>query len=291
MVLNINEPVYDLTTKKFSLELDNPQFLVQYSLYKDNKLIKTQYRDSNGLIFKDLSEAGVYSVKASYCDITKDMNNSVNVDFSTKNVNSIIEKSFNSTNSFTTVATYFDGLNRPIQKKIINAINGKDIIQSIIYDDKGRNSKALLSYNAPTTNGYVIDAIEKQNEYYTQKFGANHYAFSESKYSNTPDDKIIEQSSPGYELRMGGGHTVKTTTVKSSGIKKYILEGTSVTLSGTYSYNDELILKQTTDAENVVFKEYYDSQGNLLCKSQGEVETYYIYDDLNRQRYIISPNL
>lgn len=37
------------------------------------------------------------------------------------------------------------------------------------------------------------------------------------------------------------------------------------------------------------YTEYYDFQGNLICKSQDEVKTYYVYDDLNRQRYIISP--
>ena len=90
---------------------------------------------------------------------------------------------------------------------------------------------------------------------------------------------------------MGSGHTVKTNVrqyTTGDNVKKYVLDGSSVKLEGNYSYR-ELIVKQVTDAENVKYTEYYDFQGNLICKSQDEVKTYYVYDDLNRQRYIISP--
>lgn len=187
---------------------------------------------------------------------------------------------------------YYDGLGREIQlRQEDNSVGGYDIIQSIVYDSTGRVSKSYLPFSVRENQGYRKFALSEQDEYYTNKFGVNHYAYSETKYNNRPEDQIVEQSFYGEKLKMGSGHTVKTNVrqyTTGDNVKKYVLDGSSVKLEGNYSYR-ELIVKQVTDAENVKYTEYYDFQGNLICKSQDEVKTYYVYDDLNRQRYIISP--
>lgn len=210
-------------------------------------------------------------------------------------VNYVKEKTYNTASTFTLSINYVDGLGRTIQQKTIGAsTGGKDIVTPIEYDATGRVSKSYLPYSASLINGYINNAVSAHNTYYTQKFGTNHYAFTESEYNNSPQDEVIKQSTPGESWKITGDHTVRYDSRKNTlddGVKKFILIGSSIKYERIYP-KDYLVVKQTTDPENNMNIEYYDVRNNLVAKEIRSTSssnfTYYVYDDLGLQRYIIS---
>ena len=282
----------DMYGDRYSLKLDGAQLSVVYRLFRDSVFVTERIGTLEPVEFEDLSGGGTYHVEAHYWDTIIPMNGSLYVDKNVGGANYVKESVYVNEENPVSTYVYYDGLGREIQlRQEDNSVGGYDIIQSIVYDSTGRVSKSYLPFSVRENQGYRKFALSEQDEYYTNKFGVNHYAYSETKYNNRPEDQIVEQSFYGEKLKMGSGHTVKTNVrqyTTGDNVKKYVLDGSSVKLEGNYSYR-ELIVKQVTDAENVKYTEYYDFQGNLICKSQDEVKTYYVYDDLNRQRYIISP--
>lgn len=294
---NLEGPIYSGNeTEKFSIKLFNSQYFVKYKLYLNETEIASLIGNGNDLEFNNLSELGKYTIKGYYYGQYFDMNNAIIITNVVKSHSYLKESTYFSKNKPVETYTYYDDLGRVIQKRDIGlGGSGKDIITPIYYDSFGRESKKYLSFSITDhLVRYLDDGLSKQNLYFTEKFGANHYAYFETLYNNCPDDQIIEQSSYGEKLKMGGCHTTKTTIYKYGGgddIKKYRLtdpNSSDVTLEGKYT-SYELMVKRTINTEGVNYSEYYDLQENLVCKSMAGVKTYYVYDDLKRQRYIISP--
>lgn len=193
--------------------------------------------------------------------------------------------------------TYMDNLGREMQRvSVKGSPSGKDVIQPVVYDAVGRSSKEYLPYAIAGSGSFRENALVQQDSFYQARYGDSHYAFTESVYDNTVDDKVVEQSGPGASWRLGGGHTTRSEyRLNEAGdqVKKYELEGSSVKLSGQYKVGALQVVKVTDPQNNVSF-EYRDWKGNLIAKetrlSSGKrVLTYSVYDEMGKLRYIIPP--
>lgn len=208
-----------------------------------------------------------------------------------------------------TVVTYLDGLMRANQVVVLQGSKGGyDIVSPMIYDNQGRNSRQLLSYVATTSDGsYKSDFLQKQLEFYqasNDKVANDSQPFSQAIYSADPSGRILEQGGIGQLRQPGGGNTKRITYALNSGasannaeeVRQFKSDGTS---SGFYAANK--LYKQTIlDEDEKIVIVYTDSRGKLLAKKQqlneningslvDYLETYYIYDDFDRVKYIISP--
>jgi len=118
---------------------------------------------------------------------------------------------------------YFDGLGRAIQTVQSKASpSGKDIIQPIVYDQFGRQTKQFLPYTynqdaVETTGAYRPQAAfqtgtEYEQENFYNAIFPNEPAFAETRFDNSPLNRTMEQGAVGEEWQIIEGqnnHTVE----------------------------------------------------------------------------------
>jgi len=206
---------------------------------------------------------------------------------------------------------------------------GKDLVGFTEYDNMGRaDTKSYLPFATDKPyGGAKIDKPEDlQLSYYKLKFPNDvdvAYTFSQTQYDNLPLGTLAKQSAPGLSRSMDHGRTTEVSAqlnTTNSVIKRFTIDSdnNSLLLDDTGYTPGSLTIKKTQEkkpqpnstvyynyGENTIpidigqdgneYYEYTDSFGRLVAKetkiiSTGERRiTYYVYDDLGRQRYIIPP--
>jgi RHS repeat-associated protein len=204
--------------------------------------------------------------------------------------------------------TYYDGLGRPIENIEINQSPlGKDMVQHINYDEFGRESKMYLPYTC-SGSGEFRDNIELRDlyDYYINQEGVAHteYPFTEKIFDDSPLNRVIEQGAPGADWQIentligNSGHTLKynyltnhETEVKLWNVWVY---APACSLVGDSYYYENTLFKVVTEDENEnIVHEFYNTSGNIVLMRSFEgvnvLNTYYVYDHLDRLRYVIPP--
>jgi len=201
--------------------------------------------------------------------------------------------------------SYLDGHGRAIQQNLRSASPlQKDIVTFTDYDRIGRQPVQYQPYVSTSSDGlYKNDPFGEQLSFYTNpvedKIANNTQPFAVSLYESSPVGRLTEQGSPGSFWQPGGGHTKIMTYANNaaSDVRQFNTDGTS---SGFYAVN-QLSLSQGTDEDGKKKQVYTDTQGRtILSRTQLDetvggvynswLETYYIYNDRNAIRYIVSPN-
>ncbi|WP_272150923.1 DUF6443 domain-containing protein [Tenacibaculum aiptasiae] len=120
--------------------------------------------------------------------------------------------------------TYFDGLGRAKQQVgIRQSPSGKDIVTHIDYDAFGRRVKEYLPYVSNDNKGsFNNNALEETNVYYKINYASDinmisPNPYSEKEFGNSPLNRIMKQSAPGHDWRLGGGHEIKFNYEVNSG--------------------------------------------------------------------------
>jgi RHS repeat-associated protein len=205
---------------------------------------------------------------------------------------------------------YFDGLGRPIQT--VNwagsPVQQRDLVQPISYDAMGRASTAYLPYTQDINSGvFKSGALSQQSSFYQVTTAPSRLAKDASPvavtvYEPSPLNRVLEQGAPGAAWQPGTGHTVRYTQ-RSNGageVRQWQYSFSTATCSSSQTYAPgELIVKETRDEDNNLTTEYADKQGRTILKKVAAVAgsptdansllTYYIYDDFNNLRLVISP--
>lgn len=282
---------------RFSINLDGSQ-PIKYGLYKNGLKIKETIGDQKPLFFPDLTEPGEYTIKAESDGQTFDMNGSVLVRDININPPHMREEVKTGDGSMVSDITYYDGNARPVQQVSVGASpGGKDIVNLVIRDGVGREAVSYLPYVINGNGNYRPQAVAEQNTFFTSLYGNNPVAYTSRRFDNGPNDRVVEQSAPGYSWRLDGGHTTRFSYRKntaSDNVKRYILEGTSVRLDTECWPAESLSVKEVTGTQGDVMLEYSDVQGNLVAKESRltngkRLFTHEIRDLQGRLRYVIPP--
>ncbi|NVK52505.1 MAG: HNH endonuclease [Flavobacteriaceae bacterium] len=213
--------------------------------------------------------------------------------------------------------TYFDGLGRPKQSIAIKqSVTSKDIVTHYEYNNLGQQIKEYLPYPSSTSGGYFkTDALTSINTYYKTNFPediniSNPNPYSEKDFDDSPLNRIIKQSYPGYDWRLGSGHEVKfdydtntnsevrlyTVSLDSNGNPTLVL---NTNINNGY-YEEGKLIKNITFNENHngntkdnSVEEYKNKQGKIVLKRLYENniahDTYYVYDDFGNLTFVIPP--
>lgn len=209
--------------------------------------------------------------------------------------------------------TYLDGLGRPIQK-----IDGKqsgtgnDIITHIEYNNLGRQVKEYLPFaSSQNSMAFVDEASLKADllSQYQTKYGDT-IVYSKKLIELSPLDRILKQSAPGNDWKMGNGHEIKfeyDTNVPGDSIRTLKVINTFDGVNHLYNinlyvggyYHEEQLYKTITKNENWTSgndnttEEFKDKEGHLIVKrnyNKGEkYDTYYVYDTYGNLTYVIPP--
>ncbi|HEY9006027.1 MAG TPA: DUF6443 domain-containing protein [Ohtaekwangia sp.] len=200
--------------------------------------------------------------------------------------------------------SFIDGLGRATQVVGVGAAtSGKDLVQPVEYDSYGRTSKNYLPYAASTSGTYQNLYPTDQAAFYASDSPQNDkvvndaYPFAIAKYEASPLGRVLEQGSPGQAWQPGQ-HTATASYSFNTGatssdadeVRKFAADGSS---TGYYAANT---LSKTTavDENGSIIITYATSGGKTLAVKQQQsgttyLQTYYIYDDFDRLKYIISP--
>ncbi|KRB56420.1 DUF6443 domain-containing protein [Flavobacterium sp. Root186] len=228
--------------------------------------------------------------------------------------------------------TYFDGLGRPVQTNANKQSNtGKDIITHIDYDNYGRQTKEYLPYKSEGVNmSFDSGALTNLGSYYASPTvarngnpnqEATNYPFSEKSLENSPLSRVLKQTAPGNDWRLGFGHEIKmeyqgnaANDIKS--FKAITTWSTTLGLydislgnaAGTIFYDAGQLSKTVTYDENTAASpaeldgstvEFKNKLGQVILKrTYGKVgtgtvnekhDTYYVYDVYGNLIYVIPP--
>jgi len=200
--------------------------------------------------------------------------------------------------------SYMDGRGRTIQQNLRSASPlQKDIVTFTDYDRQGRQPAKYQPYVSATNDGlYKSDPFGDQLSFYSNpvedKITNTSQPFAVSVYENSPLGRLIEQGSPGSLWQPGGGHSklMQYANNAANDVRQFNTDGSS---SGFYTANS-LVLAQGTDEDGKKKQVYTDTQGRtILSRTQLDetvngvytswLETYYIFNDRDAIRYIVSP--
>ncbi|HEY8933822.1 MAG TPA: DUF6443 domain-containing protein [Cyclobacteriaceae bacterium] len=210
---------------------------------------------------------------------------------------------------------YQDGLGRAIQqitqKATANASTTLqyDIIQPIEYDAFGRSPKTYLPYTKNNTTAYQDTYATDQAAFYTatgDKVANDAAPFAGTAYELSPLGRPLEQSSVGQDWQLGTTHTTKITYSYNAiannsdtvwimkadplrvvtGVQKYA-DNTLTRLEQTSPDGQKTVLFQNALGQTVVSKSLLN--GIIKGNTVAYLCTYYVYDDMNKLRFVIPP--
>ncbi|WP_167856469.1 DUF6443 domain-containing protein [Hymenobacter metallicola] len=213
---------------------------------------------------------------------------------------------------------YIDGLGRLMQTVLRQESPlRRDIVQPVAYDDLGRQGKSYLPYTAATTsNGtYRANAIREQYEFYhdsppgpgspTDGIARTGVPYSESAFDASPLNRVVAQAAPGEAWQLSTDHVVtlqERPNTTADAVQRYTVgyttQAAALTPQGGYAAG-QLWVKETRDEQRVRTLEFQDKQGQIVLKrvetgtpqqqSPQWLDTYYVFDDLNRLRAVLPP--
>lgn len=211
-----------------------------------------------------------------------------------------------STIPFRQTTAYLDGLGRPLQTVSKKAYeDGYDIINQFVYDDNtGNASYQYLPFPVRTTqsDGRLEGVPQSGLRIFYDQAGPDEQPYSKTETDGSPLNRVTKQLPPGRSWVGTGRGIVYTylTNTAADGVRIFTIgsgPGDLPQTPGTYAAGT-LSVQKTTDEDGKYSLEYKDQMGKLILKKNwvsgtsghdGFACTYYVYDKLDRLRYVIPP--
>lgn len=193
--------------------------------------------------------------------------------------------------------SYVDGLGRAIQSQVMG-ISGQagHMVQLYSYGQYGRQDTLFLPFVEETDGFYLDEAQNIQKQFYNNS--SDHVTdddspFSTIIYEESPLSRVLEAGAPGDYWQTQNGHTVTNLygTNSLDEVIKWVYDETTETYKadGTGYASGTLNEITTTDENGITIKTYTDGNGKTLKITQEGLETYYVYDYLDRLVHILPP--
>ena len=215
------------------------------------------------------------------------------------------------------VTEYVDGFGRPVQtvSKQTSALN-KDGVEMHVYDTMGREVQQYLPFvsnvaqTGDVTNdgNFKSDALQQQSAFNSSQYPGETYYYAKMDYENSPLNRRLKVYAPGSSWvgasrGTSGQYLVNTAT---DNVRVWNIAQTAGSLpTSTTAYGAGKLYKEiTTDEKGVQSIQYQNKDGKTILKKvqltasadngngsphAGWLCTYYVYDDNNNLRFIITP--
>lgn len=201
---------------------------------------------------------------------------------------------------------FYDGLGRPAQTVSVGgAPSGGDIVVPIGYDTKGRQQNDYLPFTQENT-GYpdlmsLSRGIEKQDAYYNALYGNGRvrsvFPYLHRRYDASPLDRVVRTYKQGtvYQADAGRYSETRYGTNGADEVLKLRLDAGGALVSEPCYYEPDVLYKTgVLDEDGGLREEFTDPKGLTVLVRQAVsgteyADTYYVYDDSDRLRWVVSP--
>ena len=184
---------------------------------------------------------------------------------------------------------YFNGLGYPTVGVATTGGNGQTSYTLTTYDALGREECQYLpvdtdkvDYRTPNT---IIAISKKRNKDDNTAYTRNHYDAL---------DRVVSTELPGQAWRTADKRNTMAYAANTAAdkVKRYEAKSANTTLTDLgQNYAAGKLTKETSaDADGKKVETFKDLFGNvILQRVGGSQDTYYVYDELGRLRFVLSP--
>ena len=185
----------------------------------------------------------------------------------------------------TTEVVYYDGLGRPVQD--ISNISGQTASSAMTYDTSGRTADTWLAL--PTYGDFKYFGINECSNSAANFYGDTQ-AFSSTSYDALGRVASVKTAGSNWKAQ-GKEKAVRYGTNAEREVKRYKAPMEKVSLvDGGFYPAATLTCETYTDEDGRTLAVYKDFFGNkVLERRNGSNDTYFVYDDIGRLRYVLSP--
>lgn len=210
---------------------------------------------------------------------------------------------------------YADGLGRAFQSIAVGqSPSGGDIIAHTAHRKYGLVDTTYMPYTIAARDGrYRPQAIrgnaaensytlsEQWNFYHTSpKVAQSDYPYAVARFANDPSLRVTEQGAPGQAWQPLTQHTVRATMAMNNATTYRVRYWNAAGLTTAPYVDNSVMVAITTDENGNSVRTYTDVRGLTVLKqvqvdetlegiSTAWLETYYIYDEYGRVKYILPP--
>jgi RHS repeat-associated protein len=202
---------------------------------------------------------------------------------------------------------YRDGLGRPLQTVAKKGhASGHDIIRHLVYDNSGKETYSYLPFIKPseTSYGLFLPNVNTRMRQFYDQLEPDEQPYSKNDFEQSPSSRLMKQLAPGKSWVGSNRGKVLSYRVNQAGeVRKWHI-GTAASEApisiNTYAAG-ELYVTSVTDEDGHLNLEYKDKFGQVVLKKTQETNnqpapghdgyacTYYVYDDMQRLRYVVPP--
>jgi hypothetical protein len=216
-----------------------------------------------------------------------------------------------------------DGFGRPIQeiqrRIMTNSTNSwpNDLVTPHTYNEFGEELIQFLPYAVSSDGDMRLNPFNEQNSFYTSIHPEDHNFYSKKEIDYTSLSSEVKIMKPGDNWAgLDVGVTLRNSLNIEYEVRIWEKQTTGIPISTSFYEANQIFIKETINEEGKQKREYYDKQGKIILSKvengstiqmptpggpvpyyltpvvsdhQGWLCTYFIYDELDRLRNIVSP--
>ncbi len=215
---------------------------------------------------------------------------------------------------------HFDGIGRPVQTVARQSGEGayyfSDIISANVYDRYGRESRKYAPFSSMLSfsKDFYLDPFSTQEAFMQQQYPGEQFFYGVTEYEASPLNRVTKTMAPGNSwagsskgvaikyLINTASDSVRIWNITDDALSYTNDDNTNIPLTSSNFAAGELNKTVTIDEHDSKVVEYKDKEGQVILKKVqigtvaadygghgGWLCTYYIYDELNRLRFVIPP--
>ena len=185
-----------------------------------------------------------------------------------------------------TTIQYYDGLGRPVETTVIGAApDHRDLVAVTDYNGLHFAVKQWLPIST-NTEGEYIDVSDLKT--LAQTYYSDNRPFAETLYEYSALERVVGHKQSGNAWENHPSSNTYAINDASDNVRIYSVVNDSVLKATGENYNAGTLYKTiVTDEDGKSVTTFTDKLGRKIMEERAGNRTYYVYDQLNRLRYVL----